>query len=821
MRKLNYSLEEFSLMIAGKIIQTGPVTQVNNILIDSRRIGIRHNTVFFALLGDAHDGHAYIETLYNRGIQFFVVSSIPNLKNLPNATVVLVDDAKKALQSLAKAHRKKFSIPIIGITGSNAKTIVKEWIYDALYRDFKIVRSPKSYNSQVGVPLSVLNLSPETNFAIFEAGISKPGEMKTLEKIISPNIGIFTNLGDAHQENFESFSQKASEKALLFEKSEIIVYCKDHERVDNVLKSTYPDSRLFSWSLKGAPAEVQITRKEKDIYSVLYKSKKFEVALPNYTGVDGENASHVLTLMCYMGLEPEKVKERLSGLKPINMRLEKLEGINGCVLINDSYNSDFNSLSIALDSLLNQKLNNKNTVILSDILESGMPDQSLYEEVKRILVSRNVDRLIGIGTSISKSDLRLDFPDSEFYNSTDEFISNFKSEKFHRENILLKGARIFEFERIAELLQEQSHETVLEVNLKSMSENLNYIRSRLKPGVKIMAMVKAFAYGAGSYDVARFLEYSGVEYLSVAYTDEGVNLRQAGISLPIMVLNPETSGYQAMIRNNLEPQIYSFKTLRSFDEALKKFEFGEGYPVHIMVNTGMNRLGFESGDIPELIEFLLEKDHFKTVSVFSHLAGSDEEAFDNYTHCQIELFDMVLKKFREKGFNPMGHILNSNGILRHGEAQYDMVRLGLGLYGLSTHKDFQKFLSPVSALRTTISQIRIVRKGLGVGYNPKIKLKRNSRIATIPIGYADGLHRSLGNGKGKVVINGHVVPFVGSICMDMSMVDVTNIACQEGDSVEIFGGKQSIYAMAKYLETIPYEVLTSVSERVKRIFIQE
>jgi len=821
MRKFNYSLNELSQMTAGEILQRGKATDIENVLIDSRRTGISHKTVFFALKGGRHNGHDYIEILHKRGIEIFVVSEKPDLAKLSGASVLLVDDTISSFQSFARAHRKKYPLPVIGITGSNAKTIVKEWIYDSLYRDFNIVRSPKSYNSQVGVPLSVLNLSPENNLAIFEAGISQPGEMEILEQIISPSIGIFTNLGSAHQENFETYRQKAEEKSNLFKQSEIIIYCRDHKLVHEVLSSQYPDEKLLSWSCEEKSADIEIKQRGKGNYTVQFKDINFEVNLPGNTRVDEENACHVLSLLCYLKISPERIKERLSLLRPIAMRLEKIDAINGCILINDSYNSDINSLEIALDTLLNQKANKKYTLILSDILESGMPKEQLYDEVEKMLISHGIQRIIGVGQEISTSDLADNFVESEFYRTTEEFISSFKAESFQSENILLKGARVFEFERIAELLQEQSHETVLEVNLNAMSANLSYIRSRLRPKVKIMAMVKAFAYGSGSYDVARYLEYSGVEYLSVAYIDEGVHLRQAGISLPIMVLNPEPSGYQSMIRNNLEPQIYSFRTLQAFNDALLKFEFGEGYPVHIMVNTGMNRLGFEADEIDELIEYLIEKDHIKTVSVFSHLAGSDEELFDRYTDCQIELFDSILKKFRKKGFTPMGHILNSNGILRHGSAQYDMVRLGLGLYGLSTHRDFQKFLKPVSSLKTSISQIRKVKKGFGVGYNPKIKLNRDSMIATIPIGYADGLHRSLGNGKGKVIINGQALPFVGSICMDMCMVDVTDITCEEGDAVELFGKNQSIYAMAEYLETIPYEVLTNVSERVKRIFIQE
>lgn len=821
MRKLNYDLNEFSQIIAGKILQVGAVSQVDNVLIDSRRIGSRQNTAFFALKGERHDGHDFIHTLYKRGIQLFVVSERPELDTLPQATILLVDDAKIALQSFARAHRHKFSLPVVGITGSNAKTIVKEWIYDSLYRDYQIARSPKSYNSQVGAPLSVLNLSDANNLAIFEAGISKPGEMETLAKIISPTIGIFTNIGDAHQENFKSYRQKAEEKSLLFTNADIVIYCADQELVSDVLTNQYPQEKLLSWSLHDKAADLVLHRSQNAECTVKYKEDSFTVRLPGNTLVDEENACHVLALMCYLGLNRQVIRESLSELRPISMRLEKLDGINGCTLINDSYNSDINSLDIALDVLQNQKPNEKNTVILSDILESGMSRNALYEEVKKTLLSRDIQRVIGIGDHIHAADLGSNFDESSFFHSTEEFLSSFKAESFRNENILLKGARIFQFERIAELLQEQTHETVLEVNLNAMARNLNFIQSRLKPGVKVMAMVKAFAYGSGSYDVAQFLEYNGVEYLSVAYNDEGIGLRQAGITLPIMVLNPETSGYRAMIRNNLEPQIYSFRTLKAFNDALLKLEFGEGYPVHIMVNTGMNRLGFEAQEVDELITYLREKDHIKTVSVFSHLAGSDEEAFDGYTNCQIELFESVLQKFRDNGFSPMGHILNSNGILRHNDAQFDMVRLGLGLYGLSTHKDYQKYLQPVSSLKTSISQIRTVRKGLGVGYNPKIKLDRDSRIATIPIGYADGLHRSLGNGKGKVVINGCFVPFVGSICMDMSMVDVTGIECKEGDAVEIFGSTQSIYSMAEYLETIPYEVLTNVSERVKRIFIQE
>ena len=820
MRNLNYSLEDFSGMISGNILQTGADTNIQNILIDSRKIGLRQGTVFFALKGDVHDGHNYIEALYHAGIKIFVISEELTIQNYSDASFIRVHNSIDALQDLAKEHRKKFKIPVVGITGSNAKTIVKEWIFDALFKEFKVVRSPKSYNSQVGVPLSVLNLSPENNMAIFEAGISKPGEMTILESIISPTIGIFTNIGSPHQENFSSLEQKAREKALLFKHSEKILYCRDHPIVHKVLRDMYPDQKLLCWSKDHANADLLI-RKQEDGYQAQFGDDNFEINLPDQSWVDVENACHVLLLSLLLNLNIQVIKERISSLKPIAMRLEKLEGINGCTLINDSYNSDINSLSIALDYLLAQTLHQKNTLVLSDILESGKNDHDLYGEVIKILQSKNVDRLLGIGPAISASEIKTEFPNSEFYSSTDDFIRHYKSENFQDENILLKGARIFEFERIAELLQEQSHETVLEVNLDAMTHNLNYIRSLLNPDVKIMAMVKAFAYGSGSYDVARFLEYSGVEYLSVAYTDEGIRLRQEGISLPIMVLNPEISGYPAMIRNNLEPQIYSFRTLKAFNEALLKFEFGEGYPIHIMVNTGMNRLGFEPDEIDELISYLIEKDHIKTLSVFSHLAGSDEEAFDGYTKCQIELFDSILKKFIQKDFSPMGHILNSNGILRHNKAQYNMVRLGLALYGLTTHPDYQRALQPVSSLKTTISQIRTVKEGQGVGYTPKSTLKRNSQIATIPIGYADGLSRILGNGKGKVMVNGRKVPIVGNVCMDMTMIDVTGIPCSEGDSVEVFGKEQSIYTVAKFLETIPYEVLTNISERVKRVFIQE
>lgn len=825
MLKGGYEIEDFNAIIEGSFLQKADQPIIKHIVTDSRKFEFREGSVFFALTGSRRDGHSYLQEMHRKGVRIFVVSSEIGIPVLKNATIIAVRNTVLALQQFAAHHRTLFQIPVVGITGSNGKTIVKEWIYQLLYTDFHVIRSPKSYNSQIGVPLSVLLMDESHDLAVFEAGISRKGEMEKLQNIIKPTIGIFTNIGPAHQENFESLNEKIDEKLQLFTGCNTLIYCRDHENIHERIDALPNKPSLLSWS-RSQEADLTILRSESGpkhtVITARYADKEREIEIPFNSPASVENACHLWLLLLHLNITDDTISAHFSTLTPVAMRLEQLDGINGCVLINDVYNSDINSLTIALDYLKYLSKNKKYTAIVSDILQSGEDEENLYSRVASLLKSRGITRFIGIGKQLkSHAHLFLDLK-ATFYESTGAFLQNASKRDFAKENILLKGSRAFEFERIADFLQEKSHETVLEIDLTKMVENLNYIRTRLRPETRIMAMVKAFAYGAGSYDVAQILEYNRVDYLAVAYADEGISLREDGITLPIMVLNPELSSYDAMIRYHLEPQLFSFRTLEHFTRALQASTEARRYPVHIKINTGMNRLGFDLADLPKLADRLLEIDVLDVKSIFSHLAGSDDPKFEAFTQMQITDFKKGADILSEKLPNPvMRHILNSSGILRYPEAQMDMVRLGLALYGITTSPDFQGKLKPVSTLRTVISQIREVEPGEGVGYTPKMPVSEKTKIAVIPVGYADGLPRLLGNGGGNVLISNVAVPFIGNICMDMSMVNITGLDCQEGDEVEVFGEHLDIYEMAEHLQTIPYEVLTNISQRVKRVFIQD
>ncbi len=825
MLKGGYEIEDFKNIIGGSFLHRANQAGIKHIVTDSRKFEFREGSVFFALSGSRRDGHSYLQEMHGKGVRIFVVSSELGIPVLKNSTIITVQNSVMALQQFAAHHRSLFHIPVVGITGSNGKTIVKEWIYQLLYTDFHVIRSPKSYNSQIGVPLSVLLMDESHDLAVFEAGISRKGEMRKLEKIIKPTIGIFTNIGPAHQENFESLNEKIDEKLQLFMDCKTLIYCRDQENIHERIQSQLSKHTLLTWS-KNHEANLKIISTEvtgkKTRITGQFEGKERVIEIPFNSPTSVENSCHLWLLLLHLDMSDEIIASHFTTLTPVAMRLEQLDGINGCVLINDVYNSDINTLTIALDYLKYLSKNKKYTAIVSDILQSGEEEENLYRRVAELLKSRGITRFIGIGKQLKShahlfSDLK-----ATFYESTGAFLQNANKRDFAKENILLKGSRAFKFERIADFLQEKSHETVLEIDLTKMVENLNYIRTRLQSDTKIMAMVKAFAYGAGSYDVAQILEYNRVDYLAVAYADEGISLREDGITLPIMVLNPELSSYDAMIRYHLEPQLFSFRTLEYFTEALQTSTEARRYPIHIKINTGMNRLGFDFADLPKLAERILEIDVLEVKSVFSHLAGSDDQKFEAFTQQQIADFTKAADFLSDKLPNPfMRHILNSSGILRYPEAQMDMVRLGLALYGITTSLDFQGKLKPVSTLRTVISQIREIEPGEGVGYTPKMPVSEKTKIAVIPVGYADGLPRLLGNGGGNVLISNTAVPFIGNICMDMSMVNVTGIDCEEGDEVEVFGEHLDIYEMADHLQTIPYEVLTNISQRVKRVFIQD
>ncbi len=748
--------------------------------------------------------------------------------DFPNANFIKVQEPLDALQKLAAHHRSQFDIPVVAITGSNGKTIVKEWLYQLLREDFHIVRSPKSYNSQIGVPLSVWEMRENNNLAIFEAGISEPNEMHKLEAIIRPDTGIFTNIGSAHDENFENFAQKTTEKLRLFAHCKNLIYCKDYLIInEQIAKADFlPENiRYFTWSRR-LKSDLQIGRVSKDNGETeiqgIFNNKFIEIRIPFTDDASIENAIQCWAYLLFTGMSPDVISERMLLLSPVAMRLEMKGGINNCSIINDSYNSDFGSLTIALDFLNQQKQHPKRTLILSDILQSGKDEKSLYRDVADLLQKKNVSRLVGIGPAIGRQK-EMFTGETHFYASTDEFLRDYHTGFFNNETILLKGARPFGFERISKVLQQKAHETVLEINLNAVVHNLNYYRSRLKPETKLMVMVKAFSYGSGSFEMANILQFHHAEYLAVAYADEGVELRKTGITLPIMVMNPEEQSFDSMIDFKLEPEIYNFRILQLFsDVARRKLKPGESFPVHLKLDTGMNRLGFEHDDINELVVRMRNHKHLGIASVFSHLAASDEAAHDGFTKQQVEQFTVMANEIiRHFQYPILRHILNSAGVIRFPEWQFDMVRLGIGLHGIAATMHEQKQLQFVATLRTTISQIKTVKAGDTIGYSRRGKLTRDSVIATVAIGYADGLNRKLGNGVGKMIVNGKSCPIVGSVCMDMTMLDITNVEAREGDEVIVFGNDYTIIDMARDLGTIPYEVLTSVSQRVKRIYFHE
>ncbi|MEI8204559.1 MAG: bifunctional UDP-N-acetylmuramoyl-tripeptide:D-alanyl-D-alanine ligase/alanine racemase [Bacteroidota bacterium] len=798
---------------------------------DSRQMATTSNSLFFALITRRNDGHKFISELYQKGVLNFVVSSLPeDFENIfPEACFLLVKDTLVALQMLSAAHRKKFNFPVIGISGSNGKTIIKEWLYFLLNEDKRIVKSPKSYNSQIGVPLSVWQMKAEDELGIFEAGISEPGEMDKLQTIIQPTIGVFTNIGSAHDENFINTGQKVGEKLKLFTHVKVLIFCKDHPEISEKLFSSpnMRDITTFSWSYKGN-ADLIIRRVEKmQQYTSIWANfheKEINIQIPFTDEASIENAIHCWAVLLYLNYNQEVIQQRMAKLSSVAMRLEMKEGINNCSVINDSYNSDVKSLSIALDFLHQQKQHQKKTVILSDILQSGKNEYELYEEVAGLLKQNHVNRIIGIGKAISMHSKSFNMIENTFYHSTEDFLQQFSLSEFNNEVILVKGARLFEFEKISKALQQKAHETVLEINLNALIYNLNHYRSKLKPTTKMMVMVKAFSYGSGSFEIANALQFHRVDYLAVAYADEGVELRASGINLPIMVMNPEEQSFDTIIKHKLEPEIYSFRVFELLIESMDRIYSSteQTVNIHIKLDTGMHRLGFEENDIPELINRLKKHSNIHVQSVFTHLAASDEAEQDDFTHNQIQNFSNLCQQLY-KGIHQdfLRHILNSSGISRFPEAQFEMVRLGLGLYGIASEDNEQKLLQNVSTLRTRISQIKNIPKGETIGYSRKGKAEKNLRIATIPIGYADGFNRQLGNGNGYVLINGKHAKTVGNICMDMCMIDITDVSCNENDEVIIFGNNLTVNQVANMLHTIPYEILTGISRRVKRIYFQE
>ncbi len=826
-----YTIEDICTIVKGELLlQDSSHSEIEHLLTDSRTILDAEGSLFFAIKGDRNDGHRFIEELINKGVRNFVVSRQDEKFKTWPANFILVSDTLEALQLLCAHHRKKFLISVIGITGSNGKTVVKEWLYQLLREDKNIVRSPKSYNSQIGVPLSVWQINSEHQLALIEAGISKPGEMEKLEKVVQPSVGIITNIGQAHDENFANQKEKVDEKLRLFANAGTLIYCKDYLTIQDEISSAeiLPNHiKLFAWSRR-SKADLQVGRitkrsNETEIQGV-YKNDFIKITIPFTDEASIENAVHCWALMLYMNYDQQVIEERMKLLSPVAMRLELKEGINNCSVINDSYNSDLGSLNIALDFLLHQKQHDKRTVVLSDILQSGRSGESLYKEVSEMLSSKGITRLIGIGEAITNQAEQFK-GEKKFYKTTDEFLKVFLAASFKDETILLKGARPFGFERISKVLQQKAHETVMEINLNAIVHNLNYFRTRLKPGTKIMAMVKAFSYGSGSFEIANLLQFHRVDYLAVAFTDEGIELRKAGITLPIIVMNPEMQSFEAMIQYQLEPEIYSFRLLNQLDIVLKKYyseELIQPLNIHLKLDTGMHRLGFEEPDLNELIVRLQNNKYLKIQSIFSHLAASDEPEHDAFTRHQHSLFmKMSHEVMRHFNYPILRHILNSGGVIRFQESQLDMVRLGIGLYGIAPTSHEQNHLQQVATLKTIISQIKNIPVGETVGYSRKGKVSRQSQVATVAIGYADGLNRKLSNGIGKMLVNGRFAPIIGNVSMDTCMIDITDAPAKEGDEVIVFGNEYPVMQIAKTLDTIPYEVLVNISQRVKRVYFQE
>ena len=822
-----YSLEKVTALIGARRFGNAEA-RIDWLLTDSRSLAFPETTLFFALRTPVGDGHKYIPDLYRRGVRNFVVGTVPenHETDYPDANFLRVLSPLKALQRLAERHREEYVLPVIGITGSNGKTVVKEWIYQLLMLSMNVTRSPRSYNSQVGVPLSVWLLDERSRIGVFEAGISQPGEMQALRAIIQPTIGVMTNIGPAHQENFSAIQEKCHEKLLLFKDAKVLIYNADEAVVAESVHDFGFGGQLFGWSRKDENATVFVraiepTEDGKTRIAYFFNGTAAEYTLPFADEASIQNSITALCVCLYLGLTPADIARRMALLEPVAMRLEVVQGVRGCTLINDAYNSDAAALDIALD-FMNRRAKEQaakgRTLILSDIFQTGIPAEELYAKVADMLKSRGVERLIGVGPAISAAHTLFPIKKS-FYPTSEALLESGELDTIHDEIILLKGARNFGFEQIAKALSLRVHETTLDVNLEAIAENLHFYRSFMKPETKLTCMVKASAYGAGSVEIAKTLQERGVDYLAVAVADEGAELRRAGITAGIIVMNPEMSAFGTLFEYELEPEIYSFNLLDALIRAARRQGITD-FPVHLKLDTGMHRLGFNpKTDIPVLIDRLSHQRALIPRSVFSHFVGADSDGFDDFSEKQFKLFDEASRTLQAAfPHKILRHICNSAGIERFPERHLDMVRLGLGLYGIDPIDN--RVLHNVATLRTTILQIRDVPAGDSIGYSRKTVLDRPSRIAAIPIGYADGLNRHLGNRRGYCLVNGQKADYVGNICMDVCMIDVTDIPCREGDSVEIFGDALPVTVLSDLLETIPYEVLTSVSNRVKRVYFQ-
>lgn len=811
-----FSFAEIAEISGGKIISSNYTGLIDHFLTDSRRLINPKLSVFAAINGERHDGHKYIQSLFQRGVRQFILEHEQHITDEVRlkSNILLVSSSIRALQKIAAYHRNKFDLPVIGITGSNGKTIIKEWLGQLLSGKYRIVKSPKSYNSQLGVPLSALQMTEWNDLAIFEAGISTTDEMVNLQRVVQPTIGIFTNIGTAHDQGFKDQMEKAMEKWKLFSDCQCTIYCHDHE----IIRSTHPtglNSLTWGYDQKADIRILKVIKSSESRLRLATSEGVFHITVPFTENVLIENAMHCICAMHYLNIGFDDISGSFLSLSNIEGRLSLKRGLNNCYLVDDSYNNDLAGLQIAIDFLKSQP-GLQTSVILSDILQSGLADDILYPRLNQILVDNNISRVVGIGSGMVENQNAFTV-NSEFFASTDQFLKSGKADNFKDEKILIKGARKFEFEKITNFLSEKIHGTVLEINMDALNENLNFYRSKLNDGVKLMVMVKASAYGSGSHEIANLLQFNRVDYLAVAYTDEGVALRKHGIYIPMMVMNVAPENYANILKFNLEPEVYSLGQLRGLINFLEAEN--TGVKVHLKLDSGMHRLGFEDGDIEELSAILLATPQIRVVSVYSHLAGADDAQHNDFSMLQADRFlSMANRLEKSLGIQTLKHILNSAGILRFPQYQFDMVRLGIGLYGFEANQLRQDELQPISTLKTVISQVREIKKGETIGYGRKGLATRDTRVATIAIGYADGFSRSFSNGKISLLVNGKLAPVIGNVCMDMTMLDITGIDAREGDEVIVFGANLSISQLAEAIGTIPYEILTNINSRVNRVF---
>ena len=815
---MNYTTKEIAEITQSQIIGDKNL-QIHHIAFDSRNIYSTLKTAFIAINTHKNSGEKYISQAIEKGIKVIISENF--YSEYEGITWIIVENSVKFLQDLAHYHIENQPIKTIGITGSNGKTIVKEWLYQCLWNEFPTVKSPKSFNSQIGLPISLLQTSEKHQVGIFEVGISKPQEMKTLEEIFSPKIGILTHIGTAHSSNFENELQLIKEKLILFKNSEIIIYNGDNEQVCKEIKTQYSDKKLISFGLK-THNDVKIICDYKDRNQeilVQYFSEKLSFPANQRDEATLTNALAVICILKEFGFTNEKIVEKINNLKAVEMRLESVNGVRNNLIINDSFNLDLDSLIIAYQ-FINQYNRDEKTLVLSDIFDVKNDDVSLYHKVAEITNQQNFKQIFLVGNQISRFQEKFNAKTYTF-STTKELLESQQLNSLENQLILLKGARIFEFEKIKSHLELQKHDTVLEINLNAILHNINVHKSLLKPETKMCAMVKAYSYGLGGYEIAEFLQHHHIDYLGVAYADEGVDLRKNGITTPILVMNPEQGSYDVIIDYNLEPEIYSLRVLELFANQLQLKGIQQKYPIHIKVETGMHRLGFKEHEIDELVENL-KKYNVKVASIFSHLSSADVPEEDDYTMEQIHTFQRVSSKISEAlGYQPIRHILNTAGITYYSDYQFEMVRIGIGMVGISANPEVKKQIQSAVTFKTVISQISEVKQGDSIGYNRKYKAEKDTRIATIPVGYADGIPRLIGNKKGFVGIHNQKVSIVGNICMDMLMVDLQNIKAKEGDEVIIFNGNPTLEEFSGYCQTIPYEVLTSISRRVKRIYIKD